>query len=95
VIQVAVDGGRLLAGVGEDGHVEVEPGFRPEGQEEQDGALDSGTEVQNMKSTHPVLRGCWLTFSAVLRLVEINRRSPPGRAGHSTPGKMLGMGRWP
>jgi hypothetical protein len=50
-----IDGGRLLAGVGEDGHVEVELGVRPEGQEEEDGALDSGTEVQNMEGTHPYL----------------------------------------
>jgi hypothetical protein len=52
VVEMAIHGGRLLARVGKDRHVEVQFGIRLTGQQEQAGALDSRTEIEDVKLFH-------------------------------------------
>lgn len=56
VVEMTIDGGRFLARVGEDGNVEIQLGVWLTGQQEQAGALDSRTEVEDMMLFHALCR---------------------------------------
>lgn len=62
-IQVMVNGTRFLAGVSEDCHVEAQVGVRFTGQKEQAGALDTGSQIEDMILPHSLCRGAKEPFS--------------------------------